>query len=386
MENVDVLIIGAGLAGSALAAALRATPLRLALLDARPPSPPGEQWDARIYAVSPSSARFLAAIGIWSHLEASRLTAIYRMEIHGDRGGRLDFSAFEAGVEQLAWIVESNRIQWEMWQALRRQSNLSLICPATPAALRLDDLQAEVELADGRRIAARLVVGADGAESWLRARAGIGARAGAYGELGVVANLRAGRPHLNTAFQWFRDDGVLAWLPLGEGEISVVWSAPMTTAEELCSLDPHAFCARVEAAGRGRLGTMTALSGPRGFPLRILRANAMAAPRIALIGDAAHTLHPLSGHGINLGFQDARALAGVLQSMPRQADPGELAVLRRFERARAEEILALQVATHGLHRLFAARSAPLTWLRNVGMNLTRHTAVVRNALARYAMG
>lgn len=386
MERFDILVVGAGLAGSALAAALRASRLRIALMDARAATPPGADWDARIYALSPVNARFLADIGVWSHLPAERLTAVHAMEIHGDAGGRLTFSAFDAAVERLAWIVEGGRLQWELWQGLRRQANLTLLCPTVPAGLHIDDGAAVIETADGDSIAAALVVGADGADSWVRGAAGIAARQGAYGERGVVANLRADERHGQSAFQWFRHDGVLAWLPLGERELSVVWSAPEPLAGALCGLTAEAFCARVAEAGGERLGRMQPLSAPQGFPLRILRATRMIGARVALVGDAAHAIHPLSGHGINLGFADARALAAEILAAPPRADIGEAGVLRRFERARAEEILALQALTHGLHQLFAARSAPLAWLRNLGMNLTDRAAVVRNALARYAMG
>ncbi len=386
MDRFDILVVGAGLAGASFAAALRLASLRIGLIDTRLPAAPREHWDTRIYAVSPKNTRFLATVGLWDHLAQDRLTAVHAMEIAGDRDGRLNFSAFDAGADQLAWIAEGGAMQWELWQNLRRQPNLTLLCPAAPARLHIDADQARLELADGRQLAAALVVGADGVESWVRAQAGIDARSGAYGELGVVANLRALRPHRNTAFQWFRDDGVLAWLPLGEHDLSVVWSAPEAFAQSLCALDASAFCARVEAAGKGRLGPMQALSGPLGFPLRIMRAARMVAQRVALIGDAAHAIHPLSGHGINLGFQDAQALAKEIVGASPRADIGELGLLRRFERARAEEIATLQALTHGLHQMFAAQSPPIAWLRNFGMNLTDRATVVRNALARYAMG
>lgn len=380
----DVLVVGAGLAGAALAAALRSSSLKVGIVEARPPSRPAG-WDPRIYAISPANADFLAEIGIWQHLDTTRMAPVYDMEIHGDAGGKLDFSAYDCGLRELAWIVESSLMQQELWETVKRQHNVTLICPAEPAALIIDNSAARLTLADGRRIEARLLVAADGRDSWVRQAAGIGARNTPYNEKGVVANFRCEKPHRNTAFQWFRKDGVLAYLPLPDGLMSMVWSAPDELAGELLALPPAALCAKVAEAGDFRLGVLDLMTPAAAFPLRLMRVESVVQPRLALIGDAAHAIHPLSGHGINLGYQDARVLAAQLATLPAWRDPGELPILRTYARARAEETALLQYTTHGLNRLFKPADPLLSGLRNFGLNLTNRVPVLRNALVRYAI-
>jgi ubiquinone biosynthesis UbiH/UbiF/VisC/COQ6 family hydroxylase len=242
-----------------------------------------------------------------------------------------------------------------------------------------------VTLADGRRLTTQLIVAADGADSWTRAAAGIDITFKPYGQLGVVANFFTEKPHRGTAFQWFRDDGILAWLPLPGNQISMVWSTLKANADELLSLEAEDLARRVEAAGSGRLGKLDLMTPAAGFPLRLMRAPKMVLQRFALIGDAAHAIHPLSGHGINLGFQDAATLAGVLKDKPDHIDAGDLSLLRAYERARKEEIMALQGVTDGLQQLFGSTAASLTALRSFGLNLTNQLPVVKDALVRYAL-
>lgn len=382
--KLDVLVVGAGLAGAAFAAALRGSSLKIGIIEARPPyRPPG--WDPRIYAISPSNADFLTTIGIWPHLDASRIAPVYDMEIHGDAGGQLDLSAYDCGLRELAWIVESSLMQQELWETVKRQHNVTLLCPAEPSTLAIDDDTARLTLADGRRLETRLIVAADGRDSWVRQAAAIEARNTPYGEKGVVANFRCEKPHRNTAFQWFRKDGVLAYLPLPEQQMSMVWSAPDALADELAALPPTELCARVAEAGQHRLGALELATPAAAFALRLMRVETVVRPRLALIGDAAHAIHPLSGHGINLGYQDARVLAEQLATLPAWRDPGELSILRAYARARAEETALLQYTTHGLNRLFKPADPLLSGLRNFGLNLTNRLPVVRNALMRYAI-
>lgn len=384
--DFDVVIVGGGLAGLALAVALRASHLAVALIEGKTPTAPSG-WDARIYAVSPANARFLDDIGAWRHIDSSRVTAVHRMEIRGDGNGRLDFSAYDSGVDELAWIAEASLLQRELWESAKRQSNLTLFCPATPQRVEFSADKAALELVDGRTLRAKLIVAADGADSWTRNAAGIDVEFHPYGQQGVVANFACEKPHRNTAFQWFRADGVLAYLPLPPDKLmSIVWSAPDEYARELLALPPADFCRRVAAAGQDRLGALELITPPAGFPLRLMRAPHFVAPRLALIGDAAHAIHPLSGHGINLGFQDARVLAEVLTQRPAHVDCGDERWLRRYERVRKEEVVALQSVTDGLQRLFSSPSLPLSVLRNFGLNLTNHLPVARDVLIRYAMG
>jgi ubiquinone biosynthesis UbiH/UbiF/VisC/COQ6 family hydroxylase len=382
--DFDVVIIGGGLAGASLAAALAETGLKLALIERGAPPSPGPDWDSRIYALTPASVAFLDRIGAWRRLEAGRVTPIYEMRVFGDdRSSRLDFSAYESGVPQLAATVESGRLHHALWQGLERQRNLSLLCPAAPSELCRRENRVEIGLEDGSVVTAKLVVGADGADSWARQAAGIEARGGSYAQLGVVANFACVRAHRHIAYQWFRSDGVLAYLPLPDRRVSMVWSTPQAHARELLALAPAALCARVSEAGDEALGALEPLTPPAAFPLSRMFADRMAQGRIALIGDAAHVVHPLAGQGVNLGLGDSHSLAELLREAP---DPGDRLLLRRYERARAEDILALRWVTDGLFRMFGADHRMVAGIRNFGLNLTNSNPVIKTLLARRAMG
>lgn len=382
--NFDVVIVGGGLAGLSLACALRDTPLKIALVEAKAPHRP-EGWDARVYAISPANARFLADIGVWKHLDPARYAPVRAMEVYGDEGGRLDLSAYDTGVEELAWIMESSLMALELWENVKRQGNVELFCPASPAALDFTPEAAHLELTDGHRLEARLLVGADGRESWVRNRAGLAAHYSPYGEMGVVANFTTALPHRDTAYQWFRRDGVLAYLPLPGERISIVWSTPDAQAKELLALTPEDFCHRVAAAGNGTLGALELLTPPAAFALKLMRVPQPVAPRLALIGDAAHGIHPLSGHGINLGYRDAQALAALLAAATAWQDIGEERFLARYRRARKEEVTLLQSTTDGLRRLFREDVPGLKTLRNLGLGWVNRLTPVKSSLIRYAL-
>lgn len=381
----DLIVVGGGLAGAALAVALRKSRLRLALIDSQPPKRP-DGWDSRVYAYSPSSVRFLEELGVWRHVDHSRLSPVRDMQVFGDAGGLLSFSAYDSGVEELAWIGESSLVHLELWESLKRQHNVTLHSPAKPVSFASGNDSVRVTLDDGLVLEASLIVGADGRDSWVREQSGIPVEVTPYDELGVVANFECELPHRGTAFQWFMaDDGILAWLPLPGRMVSIVWSAKRALAEELLRLDEASFCERVAAAGGRRLGAFSLRTPRAAFPLRLMRVAEIVTPRVALVGDAAHAIHPLSGHGINLGFQDVRVLSEVLEGLPAWQDPGDRYVLRGYARRRAEEPFLLQYATHGLNRLFGSRLPFASDLRNLGLNLTARLPVVSNALIRYAI-
>ncbi len=385
MQHFDLIIVGGGLAGASLAIALRDTRLRIALVESQPPRSP-EGWDARIYAISPANADFLEQIGAWRHLDKGRMAPIRAMQVYGDAGGRIDFSAYEAGVSELGWILESSLMACEFWESAKRQGNLTLFCPARPKGLSFRHDAAVLELEGGTTLSARLLVGADGRDSWVRQTAGLAAVNTPYGEKGLVANFATEKPHRNIAYQWFRDDGVLAYLPLPENRISIVWSTPDAHADELCALPPAQLCERVAAAGGNVLGRLDLLTPAAAFPLRLMRVPQTVAPRLALVGDAGHGIHPLSGHGINLGFQDARELAALLAVAQPWQDIGNERFLQRYQRARREETLLMQTTTDGLRRLFRVSPPGLSPFRNQGLNLTNRLPFVKNALVRYALG
>jgi ubiquinone biosynthesis UbiH/UbiF/VisC/COQ6 family hydroxylase len=383
----DLIIVGGGLAGAALAVALRKSRLSIALVDSLTPAKgpvKSAGWDTRIYAYTPASVRFLQALGVWERLDQTRLCAVERMEVYGDSGGRLDFSAQESDFHALSWIGESDLLRCELWESLTRQHNVTVFTPATPTKFTRSDASVEITLDNGKTLSAALIVGADGRDSWVRQAAGITAHSREYGQQAIVANLRTARPHNKIARQWFRPDGVLAWLPLPGERISLVWSVPDDLAATLIALPDDDFCRQVAAAGENALGEFTFETPRAAFPLRFMRVENVIAPRLALVGDAAHAIHPLSGHGINLGFQDVRALADLLAATESWQDIGEHGLLRRYARTRAEEPFLLQYTTDGLARLFACRNPLIVKLRNAGLNLTARLPVLTRLLTRYA--
>ena len=385
MQQFDLIIVGGGLAGASLALALRHTRLRIALVENQVPTR-SEGWDARVYAISPTNAQFLDHIGAWKHLDRERFAPIRGMQVYGDAGGELEFSAYDTGVSELGWIVESSLMACEFWESAKRQSNLSLFCSVRPSTLTFTPDAAQLELTDGVVLSAPLIIGADGRDSWVRQAAGLPAVNTPYGEKGLVANFSCEKSHRNIAFQWFRDDGVLAYLPLPGNRISIVWSTPDANADQLCQLPPELFCERVAEAGAYQLGGLELLTKPAAFPLRLMRVPKTVAPRIALVGDAAHGIHPLSGHGINLGFQDARVLAELLATRQPWHDLGDERFLQRYQRARREETVLMQTTTDSLRRLFRDQLPGLRPLRNLGLNITNHIPYIKNSLVRYALG
>lgn len=383
----DVVIVGAGLVGASLARSLAGSGLAIALVEPSAPAPPEERWDTRIYAISPASKSFLESFDAWTALDASRVTPVYSMHVYGDDGrSRLEFSAYEAGVDALAWIVESGRLQHAMWVQLQRQQKVSFFCPARPVEMSIREDCVALNMEDGQTISGRLLVGADGADSWVRRSADMPARSRSYGQQGVVANFACERPHRNAAYQWFRPDGVLAYLPLPGKLISMVWSAPDALAAELLSLSAAELSSRAALAGGHVLGDLSPVAAGASFPLNLLSVASMVVPRVALIGDAAHVIHPLAGQGVNLGFGDARDLAIILSQRHPADDPGDFPLLRRFERSRAEDILAMRFVTDGLARLFESSFPGAARVRNFGLNLANSLPVIRTWLVRRAAG
>jgi len=401
-ERYQVVIVGAGLVGAAAALALSRQGLRVALIERQPSQVPGDTWDTRIYAISPASQRFLERIGAWQRMDVGRVQPVYRMDVAGDTTGSIRLDAYESGVSHLATILESGRLQHALWQALQTDGNAALHCPAEISSLDWGEPYSRLTLADGQVLEAELVVGADGAASRIREWAGLGSTLTPYGQSGVVANFACERPHRGTAFQWFFDSDILAWLPLaghttphglqpvvdrsppsGGNRLSMVWSTQSAHADELLALDAATLANQVQAAGHDRLGALQLLTPAAAFPLRLIQVKTPVAPGVALIGDAAHGVHPLAGQGVNLGFGDAEALAEVLMQQHRRTRCGDVRVLNTYARQRAEPVQRMQTLMHGLHHLFADDRA--AWLRNAGMRCVNQLPPLKAALVHEAM-
>jgi ubiquinone biosynthesis UbiH/UbiF/VisC/COQ6 family hydroxylase len=383
MSADPVLVVGGGMVGLAFACAAQDMPVTVFESQSPDASAPGEDWDSRIFALSPGTRRFLIEIGAWDKLDGARVTAVGRMEVAGDAGGALEFDAPPG--EALAWIVEGTRLAHALRARAREIAGVSLFAPVAGQALATGASGCELRLEDGTLHRGSLAVGADGSGSWVRDQLGVAVDCDDYGKTALVANFAVERAHGGIARQWFAADGILAWLPLAGNRMSIVWSAGTGLAAELAALDAAGFARRVAAAGGEALGELRLESPVQQFALRRLRARALAVPGAVLVGDAAHTLHPLAGQGVNLGFRDAQFLAETLRARSPLERAGDTAVLRRYERARREDIAAMSATTHALDRLFALDSPVARRLRNAGLSLTNRLKPLKRALALHAM-
>jgi len=385
----DVVIVGGGLVGASLALALKDSGLKIALVESRPisPLPADESWDSRVYAVSPGSAAFLQNLGVWNALDQERVTPVHNMAVFGDdSAARLDFSAYNIGVPELAFIVENRQLQDAAWKGLKRRGNpIKVFCPAQCSLMLRAESHAELHLDDGTVMETGLIVGADGVNSWIREQAGIEVARHSYQEMGVVANFDAARHHNNVAHQWFRRDGVLALLPMPGKLVSMVWSTRETLAQTMLGLPEKELCERVVRASQHVLGEMRLVTRPAAFPLNFVHVKKLVQPHLALIGDAAHGIHPLAGQGVNLGLRDAQELASVILSRGLQPDCGDYLLLRRYERARKEDILAMELVTDGLQKLFSHTHPTLIRLRNLGLEITNRLPLIKDRLMQQAL-
>lgn len=417
--NTPIVVCGTGIVGLATALALARRGQPVTLLGPRQTFAPAtpEVFHPRVYAISPASQRFLASLGVWQMLDAQRLTAVQAMAIHGDGAGLVNLNAWQAAIPELAWIVESGEIERVLTQAVQifgvnwitekfaTYSKAGSAEPSVPEAMVATTAQTArsqfgqvtrgplakslpcITTDQGTVLPAQLFIAADGAQSPLRAAAGLLVDSKPYGVTAIVAHLNCSRPHQGTALQWFNDQGVLALLPMpatqAGPQVSLVWSLKESLAQELLAL-PAAEQAtqlsiRLGALTAGRMGELTLRSSLHAFPLS-LNQSPMIGEHIALAGDAAHRLHPLAGQGLNLGLGDVEALVSVLAEREAFRSAGDAMVLRRYRRARAEPVLAMRVVTDGLHRLFEAQSAPVAWLRNLGMSAVEKLPMLKRYL------
>ncbi|MEO8164551.1 MAG: FAD-dependent monooxygenase, partial [Betaproteobacteria bacterium] len=382
-----VAIVGAGPVGASVARALAPVGLSVALVESRPPgSIPTAGFDQRVYALNRQSRCFLERCDVWQHLSPARIAPVLEMRVFGDDASEIQFSAYRNGVPELAVIVEEANLQQALRASLAAQSDLLLMSGVTCTGAQWEGERVALSMSDGNLIQAQLVVAADGAESALRTAAGIAVRVHEYGQTGVVANFRSGQPHRDTAYQWFMHDGVLALLPLPGNQVSMVWSTSSARAQLLLSADAKELSRQVGEASDHLLGGLELVGNTAGFALRRMRAERLIAPRLALVGDTAHNVHPLAGQGLNLGFGDVQALIDVLALRGLQSDSGAYALLRRYERSRREAVLAMEAVTDGLHGLFDSKLPGMKRLRNTGLRLVNRNSALKRVLVKRALG
>jgi ubiquinone biosynthesis UbiH/UbiF/VisC/COQ6 family hydroxylase len=386
----DVAVVGTGVAGLAAALGFAQQGLKVALVGPPPrPHAPTDAapYDARIYALAPGGAALLERLGVWGRMDTARLCAVEQMRIFGDAGDELTFDAYSATVERLATIVEESEIARVLDAACGFQPAITRIVIAFKGISRpAAEGDVDFELVDGRRVSAGLLVGADGANSTVRAAAGISTELKPYRQTALVANFECERPHLNTAWQWFTDEGIVALLPMPGNRVSLVWSALEALAPQLQALEAAAFAERVTARSRHVLGALRLIGGVHSFPLRLLTVRRLVGPSLALVGDAGHVVHPLAGQGLNLGLQDVDVLLDTVAGREAFRRPGDPIVLRRYERSRAEAIGLMRFTTDGLARLFAIDDPLVRGVRNAGMAVVNRLAPLKSRLIRQALG
>lgn len=405
LVEVDIAIVGAGMVGAALATALQGTHFRIALIDSlsaeallAQPAPANSvtAFEPRVSALTMASQTLLQAVGAWQFMPLTQIQSYRKMSVWDELGtAHIEFDSADIYQDQLGCIVENQLIVGALHRQLAQQENIHELYNvklSTISELNGAASQHLLTLEDGRRIACRLLVAADGANSRIRQWASIATREWDYQHHAIVATVETEQTHQQTAWQRFSESGPLAFLPLadaGHSEhfCSIVWSQETARAQALMALDDQAFLQELGASLEWRLGKIKAISKRHAIPLRQRHAKTYVKPGIVLLGDAAHTIHPLAGQGVNLGFKDVQALAGVLKTADQQAlEVNNMILLRCYQRQRQADNLLMMGAMEGFKRLFAQPDPVVRWLRNSGMAWVNKQHFLKKQIARHAMG
>jgi len=409
IRNFDVVIVGGGIVGTTLACLLEKGNLTVALLDAQSFDESRialhqkqPEFDARVSAITPASQSLFAEIGIWQDLCQRRVSPYTDMKVWDSDGtGSIHFSAGDINQAELGFIIENSVLQAALYQKLQSLENLELINPARVSDLNLLQIngQQRVQLRqdNGTKVSSRLIVAADGANSKIRQLANFSTREWDYQHTAIVTSVETELAHQDTALQCFMETGPLAFLPLHQPKqnksndqqhySSIVWSTLPEQSKQLMTLSDEQFAGKLAQAMERRLGDVRCLGKRYSFPLRQRHAINYVMDNIVLVGDAAHTIHPLAGQGVNLGLQDVQALAEeLLLALAKGRDYADIAVLRRYQRQRIGHNLSMMGLMEGFKHLFAQTALPTRWLRNWGMTKADSITVVKNTLARKAMG
>ena len=400
-QRFDIAIIGAGIAGSALATALSGNGLAIALVEAQSLTQPGlpaardlQHFDPRVSAITPRSRAQLQKLGAWDAIEAYRQCAYRHMTVWDAEGtGGIEFDCADVNAPALGHIVENRAIVSALLERVGESPDITTFGGESLQACSRDESApgVQVQLEGGTTLEVDLLVAADGALSRVREMMAFNTREWDYGHRAIVTTVQVERSHADTCWQRFLPSGPLAFLPLpgeaGRHYCSIVWSLREELVDDLLELEDAEFCTELERAFEGRLGAVSGCARRFAFPLRQRHSIDYVQPGVALVADAAHTIHPLAGQGINLGLQDVAVLAEeVLGAHAKGINPGQLALLRRYQRRRKGENLLMMAAMDGFKALFEEQALPLRWLRNAGMRGVDRIGPLKQQLIRRAMG
>ncbi len=390
-SNYDIAIIGGGMVGASMAASLADTPLEVLLVDAAEysPSPLAQDYDMRVSAITVASQRFFQSLGVWDAIMATRAAAFRQMHVwEHNSAASIHFDGAEIGADVLGHIIENRVIQQALLDKVQHADNISFADNTRITAMHSGTAnQQSLSFDNDQSCSCKLVVGADGSHSKVRSLAGIQTHGWRYDQSAIVATVRTEHAHKQTAWQCFLDDGPLAFLPLQDNLCSIVWSCRPEQAQELMQLSKEQFEQQLTQAFEYRLGQVSLCSERGVFPLQLQYVDQYVKPGIALIGDAAHSIHPLAGQGVNLGLLDAACLADVLRDgMDRHKEPGAYAQLRRYERWRKGDNLGMMFVMDAFKRLFTTRSRPLQIVRNSGIRATDSLAPLKSLIMQSAAG
>jgi 2-polyprenylphenol 6-hydroxylase len=377
--ETDVVIVGAGLVGLSAAVAFAKQGRQVTLVDAKPiMQQKSAEWDARIYAISPESEAWLKDLGVWSEVDESRVCAIDAMDLWHE-AETLSLKSSDANLAKLGVIIENQNLMAALWQKV---TALEIAVITEVNCLQLEN-SAEVimlQLDNQQQISAQLLVAADGVNSWVRQRLNIGVQYKDFNQTAIVANFSTQKPHQNSAKQWFASHETLALLPLVGQNVSLVWSVPTERAGKLLKLSADDLTRQVETYSKHLLGDLTLISDVFSFKLSQQTALTMTSERIALVGDAAHQVHPMAGQGVNLGFRDVMELTHLATKLHLMQNVGDNAYLRQYARSRKADTLTMNVLTSGLDALFASDSKIFKQLAKLGLRQLNRQRSVKKLL------